>query len=535
MRHPLLVCVLALFGAASATASGPTVDTLIGAGIGTSVDDVFGDGSGVPVRTSIASVSYEAPRRLVSGGLAYREVKGTVRGVGWGGLVDPLDGPFPSDEAEAPYTYDVPFVLRWPAAFDGTLVAYLHGRPHMSLGALGEAVLGEASEARRYDEAESGFVSPVVLAPHRGHALFAANLGGFRRDGTFSATATGGPFAGRPVSPCLDVPIARDLALVARRLVERLAARPVARTIGVGHSGGALVLQSIVGGASMPFQGPHAFRRVFTGGNFVSAYDPASGLVFDGIVALAGGAPLLHPQFPATAPAILVVGEADYAPLDAVVHASRLLRAGRDADAVLRISALRNLPHNFAEIVESTPNLNRMLHDLFGVEAHADGDRMAPVVAAMIDRLREWIADGTPPPPSRINARTVDGDGDGLPDAVAFAQAGGAVTSAAPLVTDPAIDVFAGFQVQVTAAAGEGGLVRRFDEVLRGTSAVTEPVELPSTLCRRGGFVLGADARLVPFPDLDERWRNPGLYEACLAGAGDDLDAEGLYDRRLAR
>ena len=76
-----------------AAAVGSIVDTTIGTGIGTSVPDVFGDGSNVRVQTSIVSVTYESPVLVKRDGLNYREVLGTVKGIAWGGEFQNLSGP----------------------------------------------------------------------------------------------------------------------------------------------------------------------------------------------------------------------------------------------------------------------------------------------------------------------------------------------------------------------------------------------------------------------------------------------------------
>ena len=51
---------------------------------------------------------------------------------------------------------------------------------------------------------------------------------------------------------------------------------------------------------------------------------------------------------------ILIGGNSDYAAVDEVNYAGRLQRAGVNLNASLRIYQIRNLPHNFAEIVESS-------------------------------------------------------------------------------------------------------------------------------------------------------------------------------------
>ena len=335
---------------------------------------------------------------------------------------------------EATYDYTVPFTLRWPERFDGTLIYYQHGYPNLGFSLLVDGFIGPDNGARHSDELESFSVLSNVLAPTRGHALFAPNLGGLTRAGDLAAFAEDGPCEGDPLNLSVDAPITRDLAVLAKRLLSKLAGSPAKRTIGIGHSGGALVLQFVTGGVTtFLFDGPNAAQRAYTGDNHVSAYDPSSPIIFDGVIPLAGSAPQLAQPFTATAKVMLIGGNADYAGIEMVRYASRLLRAGVDVNAMVRVYQVTNLSHNFAEIALSTPMTNAVLKDVFGVDVFADGDRLAPVVAAAVDNMKAWIAKGTPPPPSRINGLAVDTDGDGEPDAIAFTQAGGLTTGMVPM------------------------------------------------------------------------------------------------------
>jgi hypothetical protein len=524
---PLLATlfVVSIVLLAQERASAQTTDTMIGQGIGTSVADVFGDGSNVQISTSVASVIYSNPRRINRDGLNYFEVTGSIRGTGWGGERSDLTGPGPILSANGHYTYDVPFVLRWRPNWDGTLVYYSHGRAELGLLAFADNFLGADNEGRHLEE-EGKFISDAVLMPDRGYAFFAANLNGLKRDGTFSFIALDGPFAGQPLMATVDAPIARDITQVAKRLLQRLAGRRVERTIGTGHSAGALVMQFINAGASTNLDDG---RRVFTGGNFIQPYNPLSSVIFDGVIPIAGDSFRPHPQFPMAAPMMMVCGQADYSGVTMVHHASRLIRAGVDINSKLWIYQIRNLPHNFAEIVESTPNINRFLLEQFGVESNADGDRMQPVMASVIENMATLLSRGTRPPASRIDGQGVDTDGDHIVDAISFPQAGGASTQLRPFVDDPAIDTFLGEQIPTNIP----GLTARYLEVL-GALDHEPGLLLPKTSCRLGGFILAIDARLVPFEDFSERWRNRGAYRACVQHTINQLSQQRLYDRRIA-
>ena len=73
MNYPPLRRTIAILTALvmPSIAIATTVDFSIGAGIGTSVADVFGDGSNVPVQTSITSVTYENPVVVKRDGFSY--------------------------------------------------------------------------------------------------------------------------------------------------------------------------------------------------------------------------------------------------------------------------------------------------------------------------------------------------------------------------------------------------------------------------------------------------------------------------------
>lgn len=523
-RSVAVLFVSSLILLAQGRASAQTTDTTLGQGIATHVADAYGDGSNVQINTSIQSVTYSNPRRVHRGGLNYFEVTGSIRGTGWGGEWADLSGPAPVLSANGHYSYDVPFVLRWRENWDGTLVYYGHGRAHLGFLAFADGFLGADNEGRRLEE-EGTFISDGVLMSDRSCAFFAANLNGLKRDGGFSIIALEGQFAGQPLMATVDAPIARDITQVAERLLARLAGRTVERTIGTGHSAGALVMQFINGGASTNLEDG---TRVFTGGNFIQAYDPTSGLIFDGVIPIAGSSFRLHPQFPMTAPMMMICGLADYSGVDMVHHASRLQRAGVDISSKLWVYQVRNLPHNFAEVVEWTPNLNRLIEE-FGGSVGADGDRMKPVVAAIIENMTELLKHDTRPPASRIDGQGVDTDGNGTPDAISFPQAGGQSTQLWPFVDDPTIDTILSEQIPTSVP----GLTTRYLEVLSALDHAPA-LALPKTTCRLGGFILEADARLVPFEDFSEHWRNRGKYRSCVEHTMNHLSQQRLYDRRLA-
>jgi hypothetical protein len=499
------------------------------AGIGTSVDDVYGDGSGVAFATSVSDVTHSPPALVHRHGLDYLETTGVVSGIGWGGEWEDLSDPFAERvDANVHYAYAVPYVLRWTAGWDGTLVVYGHGRGSLGLLAFADSFLGAANEGRALEH-EGDFVSDAVVAPAQGHAYFAANLNGLASDGSFSVLGLEPPFEGEPLKVTLDVPLARDLVAVAKGLLATLSGRSAARVVATGHSAGALVAQWMDGGVS---DSPNTGLLTFTGGDFVVPYDPDSGTVVQAFVPLAGGNWRIHPAFPMAAPMLMIGGLSETSAVDSVRYARRLRVAGVDLNAAFRTYQVRDLPHSWAEIVESTPNLDAFLADLFGVVIHADGDRMQPVAGAVIEAAVALLKRGVPPPRSRIDGVGVDTDAVPGPDAVGFAQASGPPTILVPSVYDPVLDVYDGYQDEFSVAGGFPNAVPRYLEIL-GVLDHGPALSLPKVACRLGGFRVSemlSDCELIPF-DFAANWKNAGACTACVKKAVDALAAEGLYLR----
>ena len=496
-------------------------------GIGTSIPDVYGDASGVSVATTVTSIAYTLPVRVRRDHVELLEVTGSIKGVGWGGEWQMPGGPNPIVDVTSHYSYDIPFVLRWHPAFDGTLIYYSHGRASLSLLLLAESVIGEANEGRR-NEREGDFIASAMLEGSRRHAFFAANLSGLKKDGSFSMRALDGPFAGEPLAGTVDAVTARDLARAGKHLMEVLTGKPVKTTVGMGHSAGALIAQFLDSGQSMILDEDRFGTRLLTGGDFNTPYEPASGRIFDAFVALAPSEVTVNRAQPLAAPMLMIAGQAEFAGVNSLLYARRVARAGGDL-GLLRVYQVRNLPHNFAEIVESTPNLNQMFADLFGAAPQADGDRMKPVIAAVLDRAVDWAARGTPAPASRIEGKGVDLDGDGLTDALAFPYANGGFTTAVPAVDDSTLDRYDGF----TADTAFDIVTSRYLEPLAGMVYDPAALSLPFETCRLGGFVISeafSDSTFVPFTNMAERWKSFGDYRACLASQLTALSQTGLYD-----
>jgi hypothetical protein len=189
---------------------------------------------------------------------------------------------------------------------------------------------------------------------------------------------------------------------------------------------------------------------------------------------------------------------------------------------------VRNLPHNFAEIVEATPNMNAFAEQVFGSAPHAGGDRLAPVIAAVLDAALAWVTKGAPPPASRIEGRGIDTSGDPAPDAIGIPMADGTLTTMVPSVDDASLDSV-GFLFDT---ASDPVVVSRYVDVLGALAHEASALALPSLRCRRGGFVISeqfSDSTLVPFADMSAHWKNEGLFAACVAKAAAELAKTGLY------
>jgi hypothetical protein len=149
-------------------------------------------------------------------------------------------------------------------------------------------------------------------------------------------------------------------------------------------------------------------------------------------------------------------------------------------------------------------------------------------MAAVIENMADLLKAGKVPPRSRFDGQGVDNNNDGLPDAISFPQANGQSTQLWPFVDDPAIDTFLDEQIPTDVP----GLTARYLEVLAAL-APQPALALPRTACRFGGYVLSADARLVPFEDFFARWKNKGEYKSCIVQTMKNLSQQRLYDRRI--
>jgi hypothetical protein len=315
--------------------------------IGTQVDSIS---------TTISRVTLSAPARIERLGLVYSEIRGTIEGVGWGGM--PLS-------LKCHYAYELPYVLRIPPDWDGGLVIHRHGAAELAVFEGLEASVGERSLGRIFHESADRLVSDVAVHPGRRWAFFAVNQVGAAPGGTHNTRLLGEPGCpeGTPTQSMVDIPIARDHALLAQRLMRVLEGRDPIMTLGTGHSAGAPVNFLLNAGVDHRREG----GPVRVGDNHRIPYDAASGRIFDGFLWMQsafGGRPL-PADFAGglSAPTIFLDAEADRAMQGSVRTIHQLLSNPRvDVAALTRLYAVRNVPHSTADGVLSLNRGGNRLH-----------------------------------------------------------------------------------------------------------------------------------------------------------------------------
>jgi hypothetical protein len=486
-----------------------------------------------PIRTYIRQVTVDPPVHVRRYGLGYSELRGEIEGVGWGG----------QDAAgtlrQAHYGYKLAYVLRIPSRWDGTLVVHRHGTGPFALWQGLEASLGERNFARKFHETADRLVSDVALHPDRRWAFFAVNQTPVDPGGAFNTLVlpddpSGG---GAPVHSMLDVPIGRDTALLAKRLLLRLRGRAPDVTLGTGHSGGAFAHFMLNAGVDHLRTG---VPPVLAGDNFVRPYDPASGRIFDGFLSLArGGGPIVpvDPVRGVSAPTLFLEGETDGAALLAVRQLDEMIAKGLDVAAATRLYMARNVPHVDADLVSTLVTQGRDFAGVLGLpEGYygGAGERLKPLSAALLDALHAWATGGTPPPVSVFNG--VAEDRDGLPgvDTLTFPRSAGPPSLAFPYVDDPSLDAIA--FPPPTPTEHNPALAQAWDRVRGALGAATGSIVLPETACRRGGssFVIQGPvgAWFTPFDEqaFADAWGSSAAHQTCRVGHIDGLASDGLYD-----
>ena len=483
--------------------------------IGTQVGDIS---------TSVHRVTLSPPASVSRAGLHYSEIRGTIEGIGWGS--QPVT-------ARCHYSYVLSYVLRIPPAWSGGLVTFRHGAAGLALWEQIEAEIGSRSIGHIFHETADRMISDVALHPSRRWAFFAVNYVGVAAGGAHNTLLLGnepGCVEGTPTQGIVDVTITRDHALVARHLLKALRGREPSLTLGTSHSAGHMVHLLLNAGFDHRRGGV-----VQAGDNHLTAYDPSSGRLFDGFLALqgGGGAPLPS-AFTGniSAPTIFINTEVDRGTTGAVMGINEMtLNAAVDVPSLVRLYTVRNMPHIDSDLVLSGRRPGSEFSDpLIPDYFRGGGERLKPVTGALLDALARWVTAGVPPPPSFFNGEFLPN-----PDRIVFHRTSPSTTDF-PLVDDVDLDTHT-----IMPPAGPLTAPQRtaWNNVRAALGATVESMVLPETACRRGGLhFLGTGpvgTAVTPFDASTflARWGTQAAHQTCRVQMVDLLAARGLYDETV--
>ena len=107
------------------------------------------------INTWVSMVTLSTPASIHRLGLVYSEYRGTIVGVGWGG------SPF---TLACHYTYQLAYVLRIPAGWDGGLVIFYHGTGALSDWKAFEDQFGVRNPGRIFHQAADRAISDAANA-----------------------------------------------------------------------------------------------------------------------------------------------------------------------------------------------------------------------------------------------------------------------------------------------------------------------------------------------------------------------------------
>jgi hypothetical protein len=496
--------------------------------IGTQVDGIS---------TAVHSVTvaeYEFVRRY---GLLYIEVRGEIEGVGWGGV----------DRSNAfkqtHYDYRYPYVLRMPFGWDGTLVVHRHGTGPITLWEGLEASLGERNFARDFHETADRVLADAALHPSRRWAFFAVNQTPVAPGGAYNThmISDDPSLNGTPLHSILDVPVGRDFALVAKRLMKLLYGREPRITLGTGHSGGAGVNFMLNAGVDH-LRGP---SPILAGDNNVRPYDPSSGKIYDGFLSWARGGGALVPVDASrgvSVPTVFLEGEVDVGAALTVRQIDEMIAKGVDPQKAARLYMVHNLPHIDAGLVSTLITEGRDFGAVLRVPESfygGGGEHLRPLAGALLDALQAWVKKGTAPPTSVFPGTASDEDATPGVEKLAFARLSGDPALAFPYVDDPVLDTIVA--PPPTATQNNPALAQTWLRVRDALGATTGSIVLPETACRRGAFSFISSGPVgtafVPFDAaaFAGRWGTAAAHQTCRVAAVGPLAKSGLYDSNVVQ
>ena len=533
------------------------------------------------IGTYIREVTLSELRRIQRAGLEYFEVTGLIDGIGWGGA-----GIF--GRLESHYTYRVPYVLRVPIGWTGTLVVFRHPNSGFLNWKQAEASLGTRNIGRHFHEYSDWLVSDVALHPTRKWAFFAINYTPFALDGRpslFSLPGSDDDNDGRvdedpgqdddndglddedgpdnidndldgrvdedqavdddrdgrlnedPGRTAImaqgDVTISRDTVLLAKHLLKVIAGKSVTVTLGTGHATGAAFHSALNTGIEpVRISG----RQIRSGDNYVVAYDPSSAKIFDGLLAFSGGGATIDGATGISVPTMFVSGEADSAAVGVVQHVKQMVDLGLDVSSLARIYMTRGVPTIDSDFVRGD---HRCGFDCTGMQwTRGGGVRWKPLSAALLDALWRWVVHGTSPPQSIFNGTPVDLNGDGAVDSLRFplsTRSGPSFGFSFPYVDDPSLDQAAP-PTAITNTQNNTAFATLWASVQQSLRAQVDSVFLPEIACRRGRYSLIVQgpmgATFVPFDQqtFTAWWGSSAAHQTCRVQVVDALVAKGLYD-----
>jgi hypothetical protein len=478
-------------------------------------------------------------------------VQGTIEGVGQGGSTIGLDAQGKLIEVtadlEKTYDYKIEYEYVFPNGGGGgrSLLVSFHGGP------------GTLFAALNVPAAASGGVQRVAVALGRAalrdhDSYFSANrwmranhqvIATYRKvenpDMVYSPDLAAlvnhdypwlGPVAAGdplPASVGNDAATMRDVTRAGQYIHELLMGAPPQHTIGMGISGGARMITHIAAGRGPGEPSFSSGRR--SGGNYVVPYDPSSGVILEYVMTRGLPDPPgpfwnIDPEYPITAPTVLLMGNADPRQSNAWAYLSALaglLESAESLDDWARFYQWRGTTHRWGSDEGAC-----------GAAPHSDLGPFGPYVGALLANARARIEEGRPEPDSRF-AGHLDGNG-----TLVFEQTGGGTVNYVPFTDDPGDTLNNVFPwPKWPPDPPSQDLVaswKLIDALLPHGLAITPP----PLSCRLGLYTVtegGGAAVPLPkitqvYPDLAVRWPTFGSFKDCYAQAVEALEAEGLYD-----